>query len=331
MLIPVTMPETGSGSGGGGSNPGGGGSSSSQIRVTFTLRGDTVHEDGAHSGAYPAWLTESSYTLTQGATALDLFKRALDANGYTYELSGGSYISSITSPSGVTLEEFSNGPYSGWLYEINGEQPQVSMGDYTLKNGDKMDFYFSDDYRESYDPGTGSTGSSGSSGGLGFGGSGFGSGSSSSSPSSSSAPESENSSDILAFSDVPEEHWAYEYISELTSRGIINGYDDGSFRPDANVTRAEFVTILCRAAGAETTVSTSDTDIAFSDVAPGDWYYEYAIWAAGTGITNGTSETEFSPDENILRQDICVMLDRYSTNIAASPLAPAESARAISE
>ena len=139
MLIPVTMPETGSGSGGGGSNPSGGGGSSSQIRVTFTLRGDTVHEDGAHSGAYPAWLTESSYTLTQGATALDLFKRALDANGYTYELSGGSYISSITSPSGVTLEEFSNGPYSGWLYEINGEQPQVSMGDYTLKNGDEME------------------------------------------------------------------------------------------------------------------------------------------------------------------------------------------------
>lgn len=330
MLIPVTMPETGSGSGGGGSNPGGGGSSSSQIRVTFTLRGDTVHEDGAHSGAYPAWLTESSYTLTQGATALDLFKRALDANGYTYELSGGSYISSITSPSGVTLEEFSNGPYSGWLYEINGEQPQVSMGDYTLKNGDKMDFYFSDDYRESYDPGTGSTGSGGSSGGaLGFG----GSTSSSSSPSPTAAPEGENETPTgsSSFSDVPEEHWAYEYISELTSRGIINGYDDGSFRPDANVTRAEFVTILCRAAGADATVSTSDTDIAFSDVTPGDWYYEYAIWAAGTGITNGTSETEFSPNENILRQDICVMLDRYSTNIAASPLAPAESAGAFAD
>lgn len=329
MLIPVTMPETGSGSGGGGSNPGGGGSSSSQIRVTFTLRGDTVHEDGAHSGAYPAWLTESSYTLTQGATALDLFKRALDANGYTYELSGGSYISSITSPSGVTLEEFSNGPYSGWLYEINGEQPQVSMGDYTLKNGDKMDFYFSDDYRESYDPGTGSTGSSGSSGALGFG----GSTSSSSSPSPTAAPEGENETPTgsSSFSDVPEEHWAYEYISELTSRGIINGYDDGSFRPDANVTRAEFVTILCRAAGADATVSTSDTDIAFSDVTPGDWYYEYAIWAAGTGITNGTSETEFSPNENILRQDICVMLDRYSTNIAASPLAPAESAGAFAD
>ena len=330
MLIPVTMPETGSGSGGGGSNPSGGGGSSSQIRVTFTLRGDTVHEDGAHSGAYPAWLTESSYTLTQGATALDLFKRALDANGYTYELSGGSYISSITSPSGVTLEEFSNGPYSGWLYEINGEQPQVSMGDYTLKNGDEMDFYFSDDYRESYDPGTGSTGSGGSSGGaLGFG----GSTSSSSSPSPTAAPEGENETPTgsSSFSDVPEEHWAYEYISELTSRGIINGYDDGSFRPDANVTRAEFVTILCRAAGADATVSTSDTDIAFSDVTPGDWYYEYAIWAAGTGITNGTSETEFSPNENILRQDICVMLDRYSTNIAASPLAPAESAGAFAD
>lgn len=333
MLIPVTMPETGAGSGGGGSNPGGGGSSSSQIRVTFTLRGDTVHEDGAHSGSYPVWISESSYTLTQGATALDLFKKVMSANGYTYKLSGGSYITSITSPSGVTLEEFSNGPYSGWLYEINGEQPQVSMGDYTLKNGDEMDFYFTDDYRESYDPGTGSTGSGGSNGNLGFGGSGFGSGSSSSSTSPSAAPEDENETPAgsSSFSDVPEEHWAYEYISELTSKGVVNGYDDGSFRPDANVTRAEFVTILYRAAGASDTASTAETEISFDDVTPGDWYYEYAIWAAGAGITNGTSETEFSPDENIIRQDICVMLDRYSTNIAASPLTIAENAGAFAD
>lgn len=333
MLIPVTMPETGAGSGGGSSNPGGGGSSSSQIRVTFTLRGDTVHGNGAHSGSYPVWISESSYTLTQGATALDLFKKVMSANGYTYKLSGGSYITSITSPSGVTLEEFSNGPYSGWLYEVNGEQPQVSMGDYTLKNGDEMDFYFTDDYRESYDPGTGSTGSGGSNGSLGFGGSGFGSGSSSSSPSPSAAPEGENETPAgsSSFSDVPEEHWAYEYISELTSKGVVNGYDDGSFRPDANVTRAEFVTILYRAAGASDTASTAETEISFDDVTPGDWYYEYAIWAAGAGITNGTSETEFSPDENIIRQDICVMLDRYSTNIAASPLTIAENAGAFAD
>ena len=97
------------------------------------------------------------------------------------------------------------------------------------------------------------------------------------------------------------------------------------------MTRAEFVTILYRAAGASDTASTAETEISFDDVTPGDWYYEYAIWAAGAGITNGTSETEFSPDENIIRQDICVMLDRYSTNIAASPLTIAENAGAFAD
>ena len=47
------------------------------------------------------------------------------------------------------------------------------------------------------------------------------------------------------FSDVEASHWAYPYINELTEKGIINGYEDGSYRPDGTVTRAEFIKLMC--------------------------------------------------------------------------------------
>ena len=50
----------------------------------------------------------------------------------------------------------------------------------------------------------------------------------------------------MRFKDVPEQHWAYKAIEELAERGIINGYPDGSFRPDESVTRAEIATIMSK-------------------------------------------------------------------------------------
>lgn len=50
----------------------------------------------------------------------------------------------------------------------------------------------------------------------------------------------------MKFKDVPETHWAYEAIEELSEMGIINGYEDGTFKPDEAVTRAELATMLDR-------------------------------------------------------------------------------------
>ena len=50
------------------------------------------------------------------------------------------------------------------------------------------------------------------------------------------------------FADVTESHWVYEYVAELSERGIISGYPDGTFRPEAPVTRAECAKMLCSAA-----------------------------------------------------------------------------------
>ena len=46
------------------------------------------------------------------------------------------------------------------------------------------------------------------------------------------------------FSDLPQTHWAYKYISELSDRGVINGYEDGSYKPSGTITRAEFLKLI---------------------------------------------------------------------------------------
>ena len=46
------------------------------------------------------------------------------------------------------------------------------------------------------------------------------------------------------FSDVPSDHWAYQYINDLSNNGVINGYEDGTYKPQDSVTRAEFLKLL---------------------------------------------------------------------------------------
>ena len=50
----------------------------------------------------------------------------------------------------------------------------------------------------------------------------------------------------MTFKDVTNEHWAAKVIEEFASKGIVNGYKDGTFRPDEPITRAEAATILMR-------------------------------------------------------------------------------------
>ena len=56
----------------------------------------------------------------------------------------------------------------------------------------------------------------------------------------------EEESKVTRFKDVPETHWAYKAIEELAEKGIINGYEDGTFKPDAPITRAEVAAIISR-------------------------------------------------------------------------------------
>jgi len=107
------------------------------------------------------------------------------------------------------------------------------------------------------------------------------------------------------FSDVPTTHWALTYINTLADKNIINGYNDGTFRPSGDITRAEFAKVVVLAAGL--TVST-ETTAAFSDVSTSDWSYPYIITAKKAGIIGGYEDGTFRPSAKVTRAEIGKMV-----------------------
>ncbi|MFR3351556.1 MAG: S-layer homology domain-containing protein [Oscillospiraceae bacterium] len=111
------------------------------------------------------------------------------------------------------------------------------------------------------------------------------------------------------FTDVPESRWSYPYIKELYDAGVVSGTSATTFEPTANVTRAQFVTMLAGLQGADVSAYTSGK---FSDVPADAWYAPYVNWAAENGVVYGVSDTAFAPDAEISRQDMAAMLYRYA-------------------
>ena len=111
------------------------------------------------------------------------------------------------------------------------------------------------------------------------------------------------------FTDVPENRWSYPYIQQLYDAGVVSGTSATTFEPTANVTRAQFVTMLAGLQGADVSAYTSGK---FSDVPADAWYAPYVNWAAENGVVYGVSDTAFAPDAEISRQDMAAMLYRYA-------------------
>lgn len=120
------------------------------------------------------------------------------------------------------------------------------------------------------------------------------------------------------YTDVSPDHWAEESISYLSAVNIINGNPDGTFAPEAQITRAEFVKIICAAFD----ISGND-DISFKDVDNASWYAAYVKKAASAGIVNG-ADGNFMPDNPITRQDASVIIHRVlSSHDDVSPVSEA--------
>ncbi|NLB81539.1 MAG: S-layer homology domain-containing protein [Clostridiaceae bacterium] len=109
-----------------------------------------------------------------------------------------------------------------------------------------------------------------------------------------------------SFSDISE-HWAKEYVEEMFKRGIVNGFGDGTFRPDANVTRAEFAKMIVQILDLD-----AAGDSGFTDVPSESWYSGYIAAVAKAGIVTG-SNGKFMPETYITRQDAAVLLARALT------------------
>lgn len=114
--------------------------------------------------------------------------------------------------------------------------------------------------------------------------------------------------DGQTFSDVPKTFWGYEYIEAAAAKGLVNGMTDGTFAPDREMTRAEFVTMLWRMAGKPAAAKAAP----FTDVPADAWYRDAVNWAAEKKVVNGTSDTTFGPDGKVTRQEAVTILFRYS-------------------
>lgn len=102
------------------------------------------------------------------------------------------------------------------------------------------------------------------------------------------------------------DHWANKDISNLSDQGIIEGYSDGSFKPDNPITRAEFITIINRA----TAIEAMDYDEEFSDVAKSDWFAEQISAAAKYEYIKGYDDGTIRPRKYISRNEAAVILAR---------------------
>jgi hypothetical protein len=110
---------------------------------------------------------------------------------------------------------------------------------------------------------------------------------------------------IPSFYDVPTTSQFYVYIETARDRGIINGYPDGTFRPNNPVTRAQAAKMLVLARGWLPLFPSYPT---FTDVQPDAWEYGYVEMAASMGVVGGYVDSTFRPGASVTRAQLCKML-----------------------
>lgn len=117
-----------------------------------------------------------------------------------------------------------------------------------------------------------------------------------------------NKSYPASFSDVTSAHWAANYIGYMEQFGIVRGYSNGTFRPNAPITRAEFAAICCRFE------QLTDGAAAFTDVPASHWAAKSIAYAATRGWVTGYADGTFKPGNNITRAEVaavtCRLLER---------------------
>ena len=108
-----------------------------------------------------------------------------------------------------------------------------------------------------------------------------------------------------AFTDVKKTDWCYSAVSTMSERGMIDGYNDGSFKPDNHITRAELVTMLTRG-NTEKFVG-----VPFNDVFSNRWYADYIYTAYKHKYIDGYGDSTFRPENPITRAETVKIINGY--------------------
>lgn len=116
---------------------------------------------------------------------------------------------------------------------------------------------------------------------------------------------SEKNGTPRAFADVPVDQWYTNSVTTLAGMGIINGYPDGTFKPDAPITRAEFVMMAMNFAKVDKGIFCS-----FGDVSQNMWYYGAVAGATENGWISGYPDGTFGPERYITRAEVTSVINR---------------------
>lgn len=109
----------------------------------------------------------------------------------------------------------------------------------------------------------------------------------------------------LNFTDLNQSFWGYEYIAKMYNAGYVDGYPNGTFNPNGNITRAEFVKLANQVF--KFTEKQTSTDL--TDVPQNQWYYDYVLTAQQAGYISGYTDNTFRPDKPITREELAKILD----------------------
>ena len=101
-------------------------------------------------------------------------------------------------------------------------------------------------------------------------------------------------------------HWAAKYVASLSAKDVVKGYDGDMFKPEQNVSRAEFAVMISKTIG----LAPKANNGSFTDVAKDHWAAGYIQAVKDAGIVNGYAGGKFNPDQKITRAEMAVMMQK---------------------
>ncbi|MDP4118507.1 MAG: S-layer homology domain-containing protein [Bacillota bacterium] len=116
------------------------------------------------------------------------------------------------------------------------------------------------------------------------------------------------SADTGKYSDIDKNASYFNAVELLSDLKLLTGYSNGSFAPDAHITRSEFAAVVCRALGLEDAALGSAGNTVFADVPAGYWASGYINLAVGLKIINGYGDGNFGPEDDVLYEDAIKMI-----------------------
>lgn len=291
------------------------------ISVTFRLHTDTDE-----------WIAPTEVSdLPEGTSVFTVFQKVLADKGYTYEYHEQyCYVQAITAPDGTRLAEFSKGKNSGWLFRVNNDFADVGMNDFMLMDGDEIEVLYTADYAK--EPGMSLPYTDVSwdhwaytaikrmyTRNLMVG-----------VDDKTFAPDLTLTRAMLAvilyaragepavtaenkFSDVPTGQWYTNAVIWAAENGIVAGCGDGTFRPDAAVTRAQAAVMLCGFAAFSGDDVTARADLsAFGDAADvPSWAQAELQWTVARQLIVGRDGKLLAPNDAVTRAEMASILSAY--------------------